>query len=156
MVSFSSENEFFKGKTETFPVMRFFLELTQHIPPKGCQYIRRYGLYASRTKGKWPDKPHVLRLAPGRWKKEREQASQAVQTYYEESESRSTWAKLIAQVYEVDPLTCSRCGSPMRILAVITEPEEVPQDLAAPGEDRSFTARAGPNFVEVAICLLCA
>jgi hypothetical protein len=64
VVSFSSDNEFFKGKTETFPVMRFFLELTQHIPPNGCQYIRRYGLYASRTKGKWPDKPNVVRLAP--------------------------------------------------------------------------------------------
>ena len=48
MISFTSESEFFKGKTETFPVTRFFLELTQHIPPKGCQYIRRYGLYASR------------------------------------------------------------------------------------------------------------
>jgi hypothetical protein len=32
-------------------VMRFLLELTHHIPPKGCQFIRRYGLYASRTKG---------------------------------------------------------------------------------------------------------
>jgi hypothetical protein len=42
---------------ETFPVMRFFLELTQHFPPRGCQYIRQYGLYASRTKGKWPGKP---------------------------------------------------------------------------------------------------
>jgi hypothetical protein len=39
--------------------------------------------------------------------------------------AHSTWAKLIAQVYEVDPLTSSRCGSPMRILAVITQPEEV-------------------------------
>ena len=46
MISFSSDNEFFNGKTETFLVMRFFLELTQHTPPKGCQYIRRYGLYA--------------------------------------------------------------------------------------------------------------
>ena len=55
-----------------------------------------------------------------------------MQTYPEASswsisdkDSRSTWAKLIAQVYEVDPLECPRCGSPMRILAVITEPEEV-------------------------------
>jgi hypothetical protein len=54
---------FFKAKTETFPVRWFFLALTQHIPPKACQYIRRYGLYASRSKGKWPDKPQVLRLA---------------------------------------------------------------------------------------------
>jgi len=55
-----------------------------------------------------------------------------VQPYYEESaysisdkESHSTWAKLIAQVHEVDPLTCSQCGSLMRILAMITEPKEV-------------------------------
>ena len=35
MISFSSDNEFFKAKTKTFPLMQFFLELTQHIPPKG-------------------------------------------------------------------------------------------------------------------------
>ena len=131
-VCFTSQSEFFNGKTETFPVMRFFLELTQHIPPKGCQYIRRYGLYASRTKGKWPDKPHLVRLAPPGWKKERLQVSQDVLPYDVEQadsvsykESRSTWARLIAQVYEVDPLVCPRCSAPMRILAVITEPEEV-------------------------------
>jgi hypothetical protein len=96
-VSFTSQSEFFKGKTETFPVMRFFLEFTQHIPPKGCQYIRCYGLYASRTKGKWPDKPHVVRLAPAGWKKRQQQPDQYVQTYEAEAvrcvsdqESRST------------------------------------------------------------------
>jgi hypothetical protein len=132
VISYTSDNEFFKGKTETFPVMRFFLELTQHIPPKGCQFIRRYGLYASRTKGKWPEMPHVMRLAPPGWKTEHLQAPESVQPNVEESadsvsdkESRSTWAKLIAQVYEVDPLICPRCSAPMRILAVSTEPEEV-------------------------------
>ena len=97
VISFTSQSEFFKGKTETFPVMRFFLELTQHIAPKGCQYIRRYGLYASRTKGKWPDTPHVRRLAPAGWKKERLQTSQEVQPYdveeadsVSDKESRST------------------------------------------------------------------
>ena len=112
--------------------MRFFLELTQHIPPKGCQYIRRYGLYASRTKGKWADKPHVVRLAPAGWNMQRQQPDQDVQPYEAEAacsvsdkESHSPWAKLIAQVYEVDPLVCPRCSAPMRILAVVTEPEEV-------------------------------
>jgi hypothetical protein len=121
VISFTSQSEFFKGKTETFPVMRFFLELTQHIAPKGCQYIRRYGLYASRTKGKWPDTPHVRRLAPAGWKKERLQTSQELQPYdveeadsVSDKESRSTWARLIAQVYEVDPLVCPRCSAPMR------------------------------------------
>ncbi len=136
VISYTSDNDFFKGKTETFSVTRFLLELTQHIPPRGSQYIRRYGLYASRTKGKWPEMPHVMRLAPPGWKKERLQSSDPVQPYPEESpcsvsdrEIRSTWAKLIAQVYEVDPLTCNRCGSPMRILAVIAEPEEVQKIL---------------------------
>jgi hypothetical protein len=46
------------------------LEFTQYIPPKGCQHNRRCGLYASRTKGKWPDKPHGVRLAPPGWKKQ--------------------------------------------------------------------------------------
>jgi hypothetical protein len=105
VISFASENQFFKGKTESFPLLRFFLELAQHIPPKGCQYIRRYSLYASRSKGKWPDKPHVIRLAPAGWKKQQQQADQDVQPYDAEAtcsvsdkESRSTWARLIAQV----------------------------------------------------------
>jgi hypothetical protein len=151
VISYTSDNEFFQGRTETFSLMRFFLEVTQHIPPRGSQYIRRYGLYASRTKGKWPDMPHVARLAPAGWKAERLKTSESVESYYEEStvsdqESCSTWARLIAQVYEVDPLTCSRCGSPMRILAVITDPDEVKKILrhlvkvgrAPPGLDPNF------------------
>ena len=35
------------------------------------------------------------------------------------------WARLLAKVYEVDALRCSRCGSPMKLLAVITDPPEV-------------------------------
>ena len=55
-----------------------------------------------------------------------------------DGESRSTWARPIAQVYEVDPLVCPRCSAPMREIAayaesahpsaVITEPEEVRKD----------------------------
>ena len=130
VISYTSDNDFFKGKIQSFSVTRFLLELTQHIPPRGSQYIRRYGLYASRTKGKWPDMPHVMRLAPAGWKAERLQASDPIQSYYEESavpdqESRRTWARLIAQVYEVDPLECPRCHSPMNVIAVITDPQVV-------------------------------
>ena len=41
------------------------------------------------------------------------------------TESRAAWARLFAKVYEADPLICRHCGSPMRILAVITEPQQV-------------------------------
>ena len=74
--------------------------------------------------------PHVMRLAPAGWKAERLKGSESVESYHEEStvsdqESRSTWARLIAQVYEVDPLVCARCRSPMKVIAVITDLQEV-------------------------------
>lgn len=41
------------------------------------------------------------------------------------NESRSAWARLLAKVYEVDPLRCTRCGFQRRVLAVITDPQQV-------------------------------
>jgi hypothetical protein len=41
--------------------------------------------------------------------------------------------------YEVDPLECPRCHSPMKVIAVITEPEEVqkiPRNLVKIGRGR--------------------
>ena len=34
---------------------------------------------------------------------------------------RSTWARLIHKVYEVDPLECPRCKGPMRAIALIDD-----------------------------------
>ena len=34
---------------------------------------------------------------------------------------RSTWARLIHKVYEVDPLECPRCKGPMRVIALIDD-----------------------------------
>ena len=35
---------------------------------------------------------------------------------------RQSWARLIQKIWEVSPLTCSRCGAEMRVVSVITEP----------------------------------
>ena len=94
---------------------------------------RRYGLYSSRSRGKWIDKPYVARLAPSGWKRKHLQSPdspEAQEDYNPDcsvcsSESRAAWARLIAKVYEVNPLECAKCHSPMKILAVITDPEEV-------------------------------
>jgi hypothetical protein len=43
-------------------------ELHSTIPPKRLQLIRRYGLYASRTKGWWEEMPWVAERAPEGWK----------------------------------------------------------------------------------------
>ena len=34
---------------------------------------------------------------------------------------RSTWARLIHKVYEVDPLECPRCKGPMRVIVLIDD-----------------------------------
>ena len=44
-------------------------------------------------------------------------------------ETARDWARLIAKIYEADPLVCPRCFSKMRVLAVITNPAEVKKIL---------------------------
>jgi len=57
-------NEYFKENFREFDACDFIADVTAHIPPKHKQYIRRYGLYASRTRGIWDRFEHVMRLAP--------------------------------------------------------------------------------------------
>ncbi|MES9882257.1 MAG: hypothetical protein ABW185_15395 [Sedimenticola sp.] len=33
----------------------------------------------------------------------------------------SIWSMLLARIYEINPLVCSRCGGEMRIIAFVTE-----------------------------------
>ena len=152
----------------------FLAELTQHIPPKGIQYIRRYGfrdnafsitllhdhfcemaycLYASRTKGKWKEHPEIIMHAPEGWKAT--QQKQEVCTIEEsvkeeectvtEKASRKAWARLIAKIYEIDPFLYPKCGSEMRVVAVIQNTAEIRRILkhlakigrAPPGVDYS-------------------
>ena len=40
------------------------------------------------------------------------------------------WARLIARVYEIDPLVCPECGSEMKVIAVIQDPVEIRDILA--------------------------
>ena len=39
------------------------------------------------------------------------------------------WAMLIARIYEALPLLCPRCGSPMKIIAFITDPASLSRIL---------------------------
>ena len=61
-------SDYFKENVHMFDALDFLAELTQHIPPKRLQLIRRYGLYASRTKGRWDQMPHIAERAPEGWK----------------------------------------------------------------------------------------
>ncbi len=42
---------------------------------------------------------------------------------------RSSWSRMIARVYGVDPLTCPKCGAPLKIIATIHDPEVIEKIL---------------------------
>jgi hypothetical protein len=44
-------------------------------------------------------------------------------------EYRRNWARLIQKIYEVDPLTCPKCASQMRVISVIEDSETVKKIL---------------------------
>ena len=42
---------------------------------------------------------------------------------------KRAWARLLAKVYEVDPFVCPKCGSEMKVIAIIQEPNEIKRIL---------------------------
>jgi hypothetical protein len=38
---------------------------------------------------------------------------------------RKNWARLIKKVFEVDPLVCANCGTPMHIVSFIEDPRVI-------------------------------
>jgi hypothetical protein len=113
-------SEYFKENTHLFDALDFLAELTQHIPPKRVQLIRRYGLHASRTKGCWTRMPHVGARAPEAWERTHQPAVvDAEGPGFEPLDDgeevsvdarKRARARLLAKVYEIDPLVCPKCG----------------------------------------------
>ncbi len=145
-----SYNPWFKQNTTLWNAADFIAALTQFIPPWGVRSIHYYGLYSSRCKARWQHIPHVARVTPVGW---RDSHAQQLSTDAAPPKTRTVpqracrwaWARLIAKVYEVDPLICPHCGSEMKLIAVITDPAEVRKILrhlikigrAPPGLDHS-------------------
>ena len=89
--------------------------------------IRYYGLYSSRSRGKARKDGSLDKFGWGARSEEepkKEPEENPVETL-SEKKSKQTWARLIKKVYEVDPLICTKCGSEMAVLVIITNPEEV-------------------------------
>ena len=65
-------------------------------------------LYSSRSRGKWVDKPYVIRLAPDGWKDKHGASAQTenlpddheADIEVASAESRASWARLIRKIYQ--------------------------------------------------------
>ena len=86
--------------------------MTSHIPDKGQVTVRYYGLYANAHRGK----VRKASLAPSSLRIVEEELPLV---------PSKGWAAMIRKVYEVDPMTCPRCGGRMKVVAFLTEPAVV-------------------------------
>ena len=146
-------NAYFKENLKVFDAVEFIGQAVQHIPVPRIRLIRYFGLYSSKSRGKWQslfctscaatafghrvqqkDWDHIARLAPLGWKEQNGIEKQEEDDNNNEScnednvssnKNKASWARLIAKIYEVDPLVCPKCGSEMRIIAVITYGYEI-------------------------------
>jgi hypothetical protein len=104
-----------------FDPLDFLAEVSAQIPDPHEKTTLFYGWYSNRTRGY--RKQHGLLGKPERAEPVPDESTRAP------LEVRRSWARLIRQVYEVDPLLCSRCGGMMKVIAVIERPAVIRQIL---------------------------
>ena len=103
-------------KTYEFTPLEFLARITPHIPNKWEQTNRYFGAYSSRTRA-------VLKK-----KNTAEDTSLLIPCSLEPQaikKASKSWAALIKQVFEVDPLSCPKCGSQMRVAGFITDSHQI-------------------------------
>lgn len=117
----SGLHKWHKQNFETFEVLDFIAAVTAHIPNHRQKYVSYYGEYSNKTRG---------------WKKKRGGGgkSQADSSPSEaQARFRQSWAVLIQKVWEVDPLRCPKCGSGMKVVAIVGDVDLVEVSLRRMG-----------------------
>ena len=102
--------------------MTFLAELCQHTPERRTKKNFFYGRYSNAARGK----------------RKREASTEDAPAVIPTSSSiplsvRKRWARLIAEIYKVNPLICSNCGGLMKIADFILDPQEIEETMVSPG-----------------------
>jgi hypothetical protein len=102
---------------ELYDPLELIARVLMHVPEPRRHLVRYFGNYASvvraRQRSEADSGSDVASVEQGEPDSDFEVATRR--------ELRRRWASLIRRIYEVDPLTCQRCGQAMRILSFITE-----------------------------------
>ncbi|KAF0239631.1 MAG: transposase family [Planctomycetota bacterium] len=91
---------------------------TPSIPDSYEKTAIEYGWYSNRTRG-YRKEHGLLKADPP------ERKDPAADSDKASLHTRRAWARLIAKGYEVNPLLCPRCGSEMKVVAVIDQEDAV-------------------------------
>jgi Putative transposase len=98
---------------EAMDPLEWLARLADHIPDPGRHRTHFYAHYANRVRGERPGEEEPR--------------------HTDEAEPRRrcspSWARLIAKVFQADPLVCRRCGGPLKVVAYITDSLAIRQIL---------------------------
>jgi hypothetical protein len=101
---------------ETMDPLEWLARMADHIPDPGKHRTLFYSYYANRVRGdRAAEEPREGEVEEEPAKKRRCAAS---------------WARLIAKVFHVDPLTCRKCGGKLKIVAYLHDQVAIQQILA--------------------------
>jgi hypothetical protein len=100
---------------EAMDPLEWLARLADHIPDPGRHRTHFYAHYANRVRGERPDEE------AGRHADDREPTTRRRCSH--------SWARLLAKVFQVDPLVCRRCAGPLKVVAYITDSLAIRQIL---------------------------
>ncbi len=100
-----------KRNYQLMPALKWLRLLMNHIPDKYEHLVCYYGYYSNRSRGTRRLAEQAGDTAPG----------PIIDYTPVDTRRKANWARLIQKVYEVDPLQCSRCGTTLRIIALIDD-----------------------------------
>ncbi|MFP3958608.1 MAG: hypothetical protein ACLFUX_00420 [Spirochaetaceae bacterium] len=88
----------------------------------------RAGTSAKSAKRHGVDARH-LRPELGRYEPEQVVGPTDLTIAVDGYEWKRAWARLLAKVYEVDPMVCPKCGSEMKVIAIIEDTDKLERIL---------------------------
>jgi hypothetical protein len=114
--------------------LEWLARMSDHIPDPGQHRTLFYGEYSNRVRGSGhPD----------------DREAQAGEAPEPRKRCSPTWARLIARVYQVDPLVCTRCGQRMSLIAFVTDQMAIGKILEHLGLSSPQAAKPPPPAREV-------
>jgi hypothetical protein len=119
---------------EAMDPLEWLARMSDHIPDPGQHRTLFYGEYSNRIRGSaHPD----------------DREAQAGEAPEPRKRCSPTWARLIAKVYQTDPLVCTRCGQRMSLIAFVTDQMAVQKILDHLGLSSPEVAKPPPPGREV-------
>jgi len=126
-----------KRNFQVMPGAEWLELLCRHIPDRYEHLVRDVGWYSNRARGE-----------RAKFLKDPESAATPAAPVEPASEfparARAAWARLIRKVYEADPLVCSKCKGPMRVIALIDDPGVIRRVLEHLGRWAPEAPERGP------------